>query len=111
LKRQEIFELINRERSRQEQLHPKWFNINEMSLSILAEEFGEVAKAINDCDYENLQDELVQVISVCFRWLENMPDETTEKNVTETLLKDKKLTKEQIEAWERLGYDMGKWKI
>lgn len=60
------------ERIRQNKLHPDWIRINEMALSVLAEEFGEVAKAINEGDHENLKEELVQLASVCLRWYEGL---------------------------------------
>lgn len=37
---------------------------------ILAEEVGEVARAIHDGDRDNLREELVQVAAVCLAWLE-----------------------------------------
>lgn len=40
-------------------------------LSVLTEEVGEVARAINDHEpLDQLRDELVQVAAVCVRWLE-----------------------------------------
>lgn len=39
-------------------------------LAILAEEFGEVARAVCEGDKENLRTELVQVAAVCLAWLE-----------------------------------------
>jgi len=38
-------------------------------LEILVEEVGEVAKAINEKDYEGLRKEAAQVASVALRWL------------------------------------------
>lgn len=71
------------ERERQEKLHPykrpskndneevialkEYIFANEM-LSILVEEVGEVAKAIQEGT--NLSEELIQTASVCIRWLE-----------------------------------------
>ena len=40
-------------------------------LAILAEEFGEVANALLEEDYENMKVELVQVAAVCVAWLES----------------------------------------
>ena len=40
-------------------------------LTILAEEFGEVARAICD-NRENLRAELIQVAAVCLAWLEGL---------------------------------------
>lgn len=44
----------------------------DRKLAILAEEFGEVAMALNDTDFNNLRDELVQVAAVAVAWLESM---------------------------------------
>lgn len=41
-------------------------------LAILAEEFGEVAKAILESDMDGLEDELVQVAAVVMAWLEGL---------------------------------------
>jgi NTP pyrophosphatase (non-canonical NTP hydrolase) len=40
-------------------------------LTILTEEVGEVAKAINEDHQLEIRDELVQVIAVAVKWLEN----------------------------------------
>jgi NTP pyrophosphatase (non-canonical NTP hydrolase) len=90
--RQEIFEAIIKERKRQDELHPKWRG-NDHGLAVLAEEFGEVARALYEYNeqkwfsdevietarleelrerYLELQDELIQVAAVCVRWLENV---------------------------------------
>lgn len=37
--------------------------------TILGEEVGEVAHAVNEHDRENLMEELVQVAAVCAQWL------------------------------------------
>lgn len=39
-------------------------------LAILAEEFGEVARAVCEGDRVNLREELTQVAAVCLAWLE-----------------------------------------
>lgn len=41
-------------------------------LAILVEEVGEVARAINVGDFENLETELIQTAAVCSAWVENM---------------------------------------
>lgn len=41
-----------------------------MKLAVLAEEFGEVARAVCEKDYKNLREELVQTAAVCLAWLE-----------------------------------------
>ncbi|WP_420950160.1 hypothetical protein [Alicyclobacillus tolerans] len=91
-----IWEAIITERQRQNRLHPSWHG-NDHGLVVLAEEFGEVAKALyelkktgsaeyyNACDktewgeeidfrLRELKDELIQVAAVCVRWLENIED-------------------------------------
>lgn len=87
MQREKIFELIVEERARQDKLHPlpkikptdseevKTFNtiINTTELlAVLVEEVGEVAQAIQG--EGSLQDELIQVASVCVRWLEILRD-------------------------------------
>jgi hypothetical protein len=80
----EIFDLIEKERDRQDMLHPlriikqtedenvnvvaQYLFLNEM-LSVLIEEVGEVGKAMQG--EGSLVDELTQVAAVCVRWLEN----------------------------------------
>lgn len=48
-------------------------------LAVLAEEFGEVARAILERDEVNLREELVQVAAVTIAWLEDfeLQDEHT----------------------------------
>lgn len=41
-------------------------------LPVLAEEFGEVARAVCEKDGGNLCEELTQVAAVCLAWLEGM---------------------------------------
>jgi len=81
----EIFDLIEKERERQDALHPlrmikqgesedvnvvaQFLFLNDM-MAVLIEEVGEVGKAMQgDGD---LIDELIQVAAVCIRWLENV---------------------------------------
>jgi NTP pyrophosphatase (non-canonical NTP hydrolase) len=61
--------IIN-ERLRQDNLHPVF--PEDKRLAILIEEVGEVATAIQNGDIENLKEELIQVASVCVRWLEHI---------------------------------------
>ena len=71
-------EAIIAERSRQEKLHGSNSIVAQdpflppNALSILAEEFGEVAQAINERDWPNLEEELIQVASVCVAWSESI---------------------------------------
>lgn len=44
----------------------------EAKLAVLAEEFGEVARAVCERDERNLAEELIQVAAVCVAWLEGM---------------------------------------
>lgn len=85
IERQEIFQEITKERARQEKIHPlpkikktdsadlmavTQLIINSEFLSVLVEEIGEVAQALQgDGD---LREELIQVASVSVRWLENI---------------------------------------
>jgi hypothetical protein len=85
MKREQIFVAIEEERERQEQKHPlpkkRKHNDAQVSavtnviisgefLAVLIEEIGEVGKALQG--EGDLQEELIQVASVCVRWLENL---------------------------------------
>lgn len=67
---------VIQERIRQDELFPGKWELEDDKLMqnrrlvILAEEFGEVARAIIDDDQENLDVELVQVAAVAIAWLE-----------------------------------------
>jgi NTP pyrophosphatase (non-canonical NTP hydrolase) len=59
------------ERDRQEE---KWGHQNHSHLqwlAILAEEFGEVAKATLEIQDHCIEEEIIQVMAVCAAWLEN----------------------------------------
>jgi NTP pyrophosphatase (non-canonical NTP hydrolase) len=63
------------ERDRQE---AKWGHQNNKPLewlSILLEEVGEVAKALNEKDDNGVQEELMQVMAVAAAWLENVREQ------------------------------------
>lgn len=45
------------------------------SVSILTEELGEVARAVNERDRENLKEELVQVAACCRKWFHHLEQE------------------------------------
>jgi NTP pyrophosphatase (non-canonical NTP hydrolase) len=63
-----IIDAILQERERQDGLH-EW-NKKTNRLAILVEEVGEIAQALQgDGD---LQEELMQLASVCVRWLEEL---------------------------------------
>lgn len=83
--REDIFHLINLERERQDQMYPlPKLNKTETNdvkaiqnimlqhdfLMILIEEVGEIGTALQG--EGDLQEELIQVASVCCRWLENI---------------------------------------
>lgn len=89
--REDIFAAITNERARQAKLraegkfaftldmhrvgnHSLYGNsvpvTNLMRYPILAEEVGEVARAMNDGDDANLKEELVQVAALAVAWLE-----------------------------------------
>lgn len=67
-----IFERIAAERKRQLAKFPhEAEDTDAVSLAILVEEVGEVARALNDDDTgEHLDEELVQVAAVAVKWLE-----------------------------------------
>jgi hypothetical protein len=82
LDRQQIFSLIEEERDRQNLLHPSRkrkyddknveliANLIDQTefLAVAVEEIGEVARAMQG--EGDLKEELVQLASVCVRWLE-----------------------------------------
>ena len=63
-----IFDAILQERARQDGLH-EW-NKKTNRLAILVEEVGEIAQALQG--EGDLQEELMQLASVCVRWLEEL---------------------------------------
>lgn len=66
----EILEDVKRERERQDRKWGVQNHSDEYWLAILAEEFGEVARAFLDKNPENLKEELLQVAAVAVVWLE-----------------------------------------
>jgi NTP pyrophosphatase (non-canonical NTP hydrolase) len=71
--RNEIFELINKERDKQD---AKWGALprclsDMVWLTVLMEEVGECAEAILKRDWSNLRLEIVQVATVAIAWLED----------------------------------------
>lgn len=68
-----IRDLIQIERLRQNELHPNF--PKEIRLAVLVEEVGEVAKALQDGNRQNLEEELTQVAAVAQRWLEKLQKE------------------------------------
>jgi NTP pyrophosphatase (non-canonical NTP hydrolase) len=70
VKRESIIAAIEKERERQNLLHPEELGDQQM-LAVLIEEIGEVGKALLEEGPEELEKELIQAAAVCFRWLEN----------------------------------------
>lgn len=66
----EILNAIIKERKRQDILHPN--NKKSAYLSIVVEELGEVAAAIQEGNKEQQQEELVQLAAAVVRWLESL---------------------------------------
>jgi len=66
-----VFDAVLRERKRQNKKHPEEFSLDTMYV-VLGEEVGEVAKDIFECNYSNLSAELVQVMAVCMRMIEQL---------------------------------------
>lgn len=67
-----LFDQITEERQRQDKKWGRNFpdRTDFQWLTILTEEVGEAAKAINDGDEENLLEEVIQCAAVCLSWLE-----------------------------------------
>ncbi len=70
-----VFEAVIEERIRQDSLHPDDPPSDPDFAVVLMEEVGEVAKATFECDYDELETELVQTMAVCLRWLQNLDRE------------------------------------
>ncbi len=52
-----------------EEKHPEFVETPEQAVSVLGEEFGEFAQAINDKNFEKAQNEALDIIAVCIRVL------------------------------------------
>jgi NTP pyrophosphatase (non-canonical NTP hydrolase) len=65
-----IIRAILEERKRQDEIHPD--NSVRDYLPILIEEIGEVGRALQNNDYENQKEELIQVGAVVVRWLQEL---------------------------------------
>ena len=63
--KEEFIERIEKERCRQEKLHPYDENIDYAMIAL--EEYGEMIKAYNDNDENGLIEELIQFVSVIVR--------------------------------------------
>lgn len=73
MNREQAFELVIKEldhqRSKWNRVDGDWPSTPERKLTILAEEFGEIAMGMNDGDWDNVKTELAQVAAVCLSWL------------------------------------------
>lgn len=81
MKRPDVYRMIDAERARQA---AKWGGDHdwgrgdcsshqvapEVKVAVLAEEVGEVSRAVLEADWPNLHEELVQVAAVAVAWLE-----------------------------------------
>lgn len=65
-----ILSLVLAERNRQDEKWGEQNHVDDRWLSIFTEEFGEVAKAMNEEDDYETGVELIQCIAVLFGWLE-----------------------------------------
>jgi NTP pyrophosphatase (non-canonical NTP hydrolase) len=67
----EVLNDVKRERMRQDALHPQELSISDRFV-VLGEEVGEVARAIQNNDPDNLYDELIQVSAESVRMAEQI---------------------------------------
>lgn len=67
----EVLYDVKRERMRQDALHPQELSISDRFV-VLGEEVGEVARAIQNNDPDNLYDELIQVAAESVRMAEQI---------------------------------------
>lgn len=75
---EEIITEIWEERQRQDEIHPNFPKNDFERLAILNEEFLELVQGLNDGDLENVEEELIQIASVCIRWYSHV---FQEKNI------------------------------
>jgi hypothetical protein len=73
----ERVEVFNRVNILREQMDRKWGDLSiaqgrgdSFVVTLLAEEVGEVARAVLEKDGENLKDELIDIMQICTAWLE-----------------------------------------
>lgn len=65
-----FFEPLNLHLKSAREKHPVFATSKQEAVSILLEEVGEVARAVNEKDDEGLVSELFDVVTVCLRWLQ-----------------------------------------
>lgn len=66
----QALDLIAIERQRQDNKWGVQDHDDDRWYAILAEEFGEIARGLNDNDPENVEEEIIQTAAVCVAWLE-----------------------------------------
>ena len=79
-KRARVFLAIAEERRRQEFLKSQGRFTHtcadampeSMKLAVLAEEFGEIARAVCERDWENMKEEIIQTAAVLVAWAESL---------------------------------------
>lgn len=54
-----------------EQKHPVFADNKYQAISIIGEEFGELAQAVNDNDFDKAEKEALDLIATCIRFLKN----------------------------------------
>lgn len=54
-----------------EKKHPEFAENRFQAVSIIGEEFGELAQAVNDNDFEQAEAEALDLIATCIRFLKN----------------------------------------
>jgi NTP pyrophosphatase (non-canonical NTP hydrolase) len=84
MQRRRVYSLIDAERQRQAELWGKdhgWGYgdcstdlANTVKLTVLAEELGEVSRAVLEKNQPNTRTELIQVAAVAVAWLECLPE-------------------------------------
>lgn len=67
----EVLHDVKRERMRQDVIHPQELSISERYV-VLGEEVGEIARAIQINDTDNLYEELIQTAAECVRMAEQI---------------------------------------
>lgn len=69
-KKNDIFEMIIKERYYQDITHPQFPDNQFERVSLILEELGEASQALNDRDIDEFQSELIQTAALIFRVLE-----------------------------------------
>ena len=67
----EVLHDVKRERMRQDVIHPQVLSLSERYV-VLGEEVGEIARAIQNNDTDNLYEELIQTAAECVRMAEEV---------------------------------------